>query len=196
MAVGLDDRQKAGLALFTGTVQFAVGLTLAEVVYPGYSMSGNYVSDLGVGEAAYIFNGSIILLGVMILLTAGFLLRSIKDRLLPIVIAMAGIGAVGVGLFTEEAPRPLHSVFSFVAFFFSALSAIVAPRVLRAPLNYLSVVLGVVSLVALGLFVTGNYAGLGNGGMERMIVWPVLTWAIGFGGYLLGVPSTKDATPT
>src|SRR5947208_2374769 len=72
-------------------------------------------------------------------------------------------------------------------FLFSALSAILAFRVLRPPLSYLSVLLGVGSLLALGLYVSKNYFDLGNGGMERMIVYPVLAWGIGFGGYLLGM---------
>lgn len=194
MRLNLDDKQRAGLALFAGAVQFAIGLTLAEIVFPGYSMSENYISDLGdwrraqAASAAYLFNGSIILLGSSILVTAWFLFRSIVDRILPIIIAFAGIGAVGVGVFAEGSPFFLHTIFSFIAFFFSALSALVAFRIVRAPFNYLSVVLGVVSLVALGFFVTSNYAGLGVGGMERMIVWPVLTWAIAFGGYLLSLP--------
>jgi hypothetical protein len=28
------------------------------------------------------------------------------------------------------------------------------------------------------------YVGLGVGGMERMIVYPILIWMIGFGGFL------------
>jgi hypothetical membrane protein len=200
MSIDWDDRQKAGLALFAGTVQFAVGLTLAEVLHSvsspsGYSMSGNYISDLGVGPAAIVFNGSIILLGVTLLAAAWFLLRVLRDRIFPIVIAIAGIGAVGVGIFTETFPLP-HTVFSFIAFSFSALSAILAFRILRSPLNYLSVGLGVVSLVALIFFVTSNYAGLGNGGMERMIVWPVLAWAIAFSGYLLAAPPTTEPAAT
>jgi hypothetical membrane protein len=189
----LDDRQRAGLALFAGTIQFAIGLTIAEAVQPEYSVSENYISGLGVGAAAYIFNGSIILLGLMLLAAALFLLRVLRDRIFPIVVAIAGIGAVGVGIFTETAPWPLHTLFSFIAFFFSALSAILAFRILQWPLNCLSIVLGVVSFGALLLFATRTYAGLGVGGMERMIVWPVLTWAIAFGGYLVGAPLAKQS---
>lgn len=203
MEFNLDDRQKAGLALFAGAVQFAIGLTVAESVFLGYSVSQNFISDLGnwsdpqAGRAAaYVFNGSIIVLGATIVVTSWFLFRSIVDRILPVVVALAGIGAIGVGVFSEGAPFFLHGIFSFIAFFFSALSAIAAFRIVRAPFNYLSVVLGVVSLVALGFFVTGNYADLGVGGMERMIVWPVLTWAIAFGGYLLSMPSAEAALAT
>ena len=31
-----------------------------------------------------------------------------------------------------------------------------------------------------------TFLGLGKGGMERMIAYPALLWAVGFGGYLIG----------
>src|SRR5206468_1610303 len=96
-------------------------------------------------------------------------------------------GALGVGVFTEQAPDGLHSIVSFITFLFAALSAILACRVLRPPLSYLSVLLGVRSLLPLGLYIPKNDFDLGNGGMEHMIVYPVLAWGIGFGGYLLGM---------
>src|SRR5438132_1421876 len=103
----LDDRQWAGLFLFVGIAQFAViGLTVSEAVYSeasptGYSISQNYISDLGVGPAALIFNPSIILVGVLVLATAWFLWRAVGDRILSIVVALAGAGAIAVGVFTE-----------------------------------------------------------------------------------------------
>src|SRR2546426_11557079 len=101
-AMRLDDRQWAGLLLLVGIAQFAIiGLTVAESVYPGYSVSINYISDLGVGPAALIFDPSIILVGLVVLVTAWFLLRAFKDRLVSIVVSLAGDGAIAVGVFTE-----------------------------------------------------------------------------------------------
>jgi len=42
----------------------------------------------------------------------------------------------------------------------------------------------VVSLLATVLFTAGEYAGLGIGGMERLIVYPVLIWGAMFGDSL------------
>lgn len=187
-----EDRQWAGLLLFAGTAEFAIGLTIAEIVYPGYSMSTNFISDLGVKTgAAIVFNTSVILLGLAVLAAAWFLFRAFKDRYLSITVALAGVGALGVGIFTEDYPG-IHTAVSFVAFLFSALSAILTFRIVRPPLQYLSVLLGVASLVALGLFASGTYAGLGQGGMERMIVWPVLIWGSALGGYLMAAPSAPQ----
>jgi hypothetical membrane protein len=63
----LTDGKVAGTLLFVGAVQFIVfGLITAEAGYEGYSTSGNYISDLGVGSTALIFNSSVFLLGILI----------------------------------------------------------------------------------------------------------------------------------
>jgi len=49
----------------------------------------------------------------------------------------------------------------------------------------LSLISGLTSLTALALFATNNYLGLGHGGMERLIVYPVLAWGLLIAGYLL-----------
>ena len=193
-AMRLDDRQWAGLLLFVGIAQFAIiGLTVAESVYPGYSVSINYISDLGVGPAALIFDPSIILVGLVVLATAWFLLRAFKDRLVSVVVALAGVGAIAVGVFTE-AFGVIHSLVSLWTFIFIALSAILAMRIVRPPFAYISVLLGLLSYAALGLYISKIYLGLGPGGMERMIVWPVLAWGLAFGGYLFASSPSASGT--
>ena len=190
----LEDRQWAGLFLFAGTAQFTIGMIIAESVDPSYSVSANYISDLGVRAGAAIFNSSVFILGATIVATSWFASRAFKDRILMLAFLLTGIGAMGVGVFTENAPYGLHAIVSFITFFFGAITAIVTFRVLRPPLSYLSVLLGLGSLVALGLYISKNYLGLGGGGMERMIAYPVLTWGIGFGGYLLGMSHSQAPT--
>src|SRR5256712_7137192 len=101
-----DDRQWAGLLLFVGTAQYLIiGLIIAEATYPdppGYSVSKNAISDLGVGPALPIFNPSIVLLGLFVLAIAWFLFRAFRDRILSIVVALAGVGLIAVGVFTED----------------------------------------------------------------------------------------------
>jgi hypothetical protein len=63
----------------------------------------------------------------------------------------------------------------------------------KPPFSYFSVILGVVMLLALVLFASGTFLGLGKGGMERMIAYPALLWAIGFGGHLISYSS--DTSP-
>ena len=46
-------------------------------------------------------------------------------------------------------------------------------------------ILGTVALIALVLYATGIYLGLGVGGMERILVYPDILWALGFGGWIV-----------
>src|SRR5207244_8028144 len=170
----VEDRQWAGLLLLVGTTQFAIGMIIAEAVDPSHSVSTNYISDLGVRAGAAVFNTSIILLGITILATSWFLLRAFKDPILMILVLLAGVGVIGVGVFTE-AFGFLHTIVSFITFLFAGLSAILAFRILRPPLSYVSVLLGVGSLAALGLYISTNFLGLGNRGLGPMSVHPCLT---------------------
>ena len=189
-----DNKRVAGTILFVGAAQFIVLMIIAETLYPNYSTSDNYISDLGVGPSALIFNSSIILLGLMIVAGTYFTYRVFRSRLLLVLLTLAGIGAMGVGVFTESAGQ-IHVVFSLITFLFGGLSAIAFYKVEKTPFNWLSTVLGTMGLVALVLFGSSNYLGLGAGGMERMIAYPILLWGAGLGGHLIGssekMPTTK-----
>ena len=191
--MGLDDTRVAGTLLFLGAVQFLIVLVVAEALYPNYSVSLNYISDLGVGSTALIFNSSVFLLGLLVVAGAYFIREAFKSNLLFITLTLTGIGAMMVGLFPETA-GVMHTIASLITFLFGGLAAIVSYKVEKPPFSYLSVVLGALGLVGLGLFASGNYLSLGVGGMERMIAHPVLLWAVGFGGHL--VSHSKDAKST
>lgn len=194
----LDRRKMAGLLLFVGVAQFTVGLMVAAALTPGYSIADNFISDLGVLEGALVFNGSIILLGALVVGASYFLHRVYGRPSVTVPVLLAGIGAAGVGVFTEDFPL-LHALFSLLTFVAAGLAAVLVSRVLPAPLSVLSVLLGVASLVALGLFLGGTrfglddaLLGLGVGGMERMIVLPVMAWGMGLGGYLMAAPEAPS----
>jgi hypothetical membrane protein len=189
----LDDTKVAGTLLFLGAVQFLIVLVVAEALYPNYSVSLNYISDLGVGSTALIFNSSVFLLGLLVVAGAYFIREAFKSSFLFIALILTGIGAMMVGLFPETA-GVMHTIASLITFLFGGLAAIVSYKVENPPFSYLSVVLGALGLVGLGLFASGNYLSLGVGGMERMIAHPVLLWAVGFGGHL--VSHSKDAKST
>jgi hypothetical membrane protein len=116
--------------------------------------------------------------------------QSLQLRLLA---AIAGIGATGVGLFTEDAGM-IHGVFSLIVFLFAGLSAITSYKLQKPPLSYFSIILGTLSLFALVLFGSGVYLDLGKGGMERVIAYPVSLWTVSFGSYLISYSEgAKDA---
>ena len=185
-SMNLLSRKVAGSLILIGAAQFVVGMMIAEALYGDYSIRDNYISDLGVGSSALVFNGSIFLLGLLTLVASYIFWRVVHARLITILILASAIGAMGVGIFTEDA-GVIHVIVSVVTFLFGGISAIAAYRLEKVPLNYISVILGITVLVALALFGTGNFLGIGKGGMERMIAYPILLWAVAFGAYLVGV---------
>lgn len=188
----------AGTLVFIGAVQFILCLIIAEALYPAYSVSENYISDLGVGASAPIFNTSVFVLGLTAVASVYFMPSFVQDKIFITFLTLCGIGAMGVGVFPENY-GVIHTLFSLIAFLFGALSAIKSYKIQKPPLSYLAVVLGLISLAALVLFAVSEvsvnlggslaadfYLGLGKGGMERMIAYPIFLWAVGFGGYLMG----------
>ncbi len=186
-----DNKRIAGLLLFVGGVQCVLGIIIAEALYPDYSTSENWISDLGIGPSALIFNSSVFLLGVFGIIGTYFIQRAFNSRLFSILTAITSIGAIGVGLFTEDV-MVLHAIFSLITFLFGGVSAIWSYRLQKPPLSYLSVLLGALALLAIALTFSGTYLGLGKGGMERMIAYPVLLWIIGFGAHLIGSSDTSE----
>ncbi len=200
-----NHRTMAGFFVFVAAAQFLVGMLLAEALYPGYSISGNYISDLGATctdttcrveePAATVFNVSVFLLGALVVLAAYGLWRSSKRRILPLLMAVTGIGAMGVGIFTEAYPG-VHLLVATIAFVFGGLAAIWSYTLTEPPLAYLSVALGALALLALVLFSSDVLFGLGVGGMERLIVYPEILWAMAFGGYLMHPEAGQGPAPS
>lgn len=190
-----DDRTLAGVLFFLGSLQFFLAMLIAEGMRPSYSISTNAISDLGVDSTALLFNTSVALLGVFTIAAAYLYHRTHRTLWITIPLLLAGIGPIGVGLFPETTGLP-HGIFALVAFFFGGLTAILISFRLQSLMRYISVILGVVGLVALVLFVSGQFGGIGLGGMERMIAYPVLLWEIAFGGYLMSTPMQAAAVGT
>jgi hypothetical membrane protein len=189
----------AGALLFIAATQFILGITIAEALYPSYSISGNYISDLGTGPSSMIFNSSIFLLGLLIAIGT-YSMRHIQGfNAVNTLLFLMALGTMGVGIFTQDFVF-VHSAVATMAFIFSGLSAIASARVLKKPFSLISIVLGATTLGALALFSCGIvtsgsmtsdiaydsifYLGLGPGGMERMILYPALMWLAGFSIFL------------
>ena len=182
----------AGSLLFIGGIQCVLGIILAEALYPGYNTSIQTISSLGVGPSAIIFNSSIFLIGVLGLAGTYFVHRAFNFKLFTLLLGITHIGAIGVGLFTEATSTfALHSIFSVITYVFGGISAITSYRLQKQPLSILSVILGVFSLLAMGLLASGIYLGLGLGGIERMVAYPLLLWIVSFGSQLIAQDGTK-----
>lgn len=189
----------AGALLFAAGVIFLMGIITAEALYPeGYSTAQSELSDLGATEppdsvieepSATIFNTVMIVSGALVLGASFCLLRGFRRVPAPVLIALFGVGVVGVGVFPGD-HGTIHALFALLAFTSGGVAAIVSWSLATSPFRYFSVVLGAVSLlVLLFYFILGDstpMAPLGDGGIERWVAYPILLWMTGLGGHLMG----------
>lgn len=189
----------AGLLLFvTGVVAF-MGIITAEALYPaGYSTSQNEISDLGATKppdsrieepSATIFDTVMMVCGAFVIVAAACVQRGFRRWPAPVLIGLFGLGVLGVGVFPGDTGN-VHALFAMLTFIAGGVAAIVTLTISTPPFSYMSVLLGVVALVSLILQVilgdSSPMAGLGIGGVERWVAYPIVLWATGLGGYLLG----------
>ena len=193
-----DDRTIAGLLLFVLGAGFMTAIMLAAALVPGYDFRGGAISDLGVfSESALLFNGGLLVVAALNLAGGYLLYRRHGKRWLLAIYALASLGAVGTGLFPLDT-GDAHSVFALLAFLFFNLEAIGTATLLRGAMRAISVLAGMVGIVFLVLMAIGDggntaaFGPIGHGGTERMIIYPVMLWMVGFGGYLLGNTPTPD----
>lgn len=199
-----DNRKIAGLLLFVGVAQFTLTKIVLETIYPGYLVGQQAISDLGnwglAGNFAAVFSASAILLGVFIMAGAYFNEHGSKNRCFTALLAIAGVGNVVVGVVAENVIPSVHSIFALIMFASWAVAALLSYKFVKSPFSYVSVTLGAVSLLMLvlsllGQRVSSSFAlGLGMGGMERLVVYPLWLWTLGFGAYLIGESSDTTIT--
>ncbi len=180
----------AGLLLSLSGVIFILANHIAESVYPGFSVSANTLSDLGAtgNNTTLFWDSQLLVAAVLWLLGMYFFLRMNKrGKSVWILFLLAPVGQLVVSLFPENTILVIHSVGALLAFVTGGLSAIYAYKLTRKPFAYLSFSLGAVSLISLVFFLSGMDLGLGPGGMERMVVYPLALWLVALGGHLMAL---------
>jgi hypothetical membrane protein len=195
-----DNKRIAGLLFIVAVVQYVLVIVISESIYPNYSVMEQMVSELGdwslAGNNAAIFNTSAILWSILFIAGTFYIHRVLKNRLFTSLLAICGVGSIVPGFVALNISFEVHGLFAMVAFISAAASAIMTYKFVKSPLSYISVILGVATLSAMGLFMLGQgdsafFLGLGLGGMERLALYPILFWMLGFGGYLIGNSSDK-----
>jgi len=197
--VTVDGRTLAGACFFLLAAEFMTAIMLAAAMVPGYDFRGGAISDLGVfPETALLFNASLVLVGVLNLVGGYAFYRLHGRRWLLAIFAIAGLGAVGTGLFPLDTGG-LHGLFALVAFLFFNLEALGSATRLSGAMRVLSALAGLVGLAFVVLMALGDggaawaFGPIGHGGTERMIVYPVMLWLVALGGALLGEGGTGES---
>jgi hypothetical membrane protein len=188
----------AGVALFALAALFLFVIMLAASIVPGYDMNTAAISDLGVfQETALLFNATLIAVGVLNIVAALLLRQSHGKAWILALFLIAGMGAIGAGVFPLDSGGP-HGLFALVAFLAFNLEPLAIATVVRGPMRAISLLAGVVGLVYVVIMAIGDggntavFGAIGHGGTERMIVYPVMTWMLAFGGYLMASRDAAD----
>ena len=191
-------RRTAGLALSLAGVVILMGSITAEALHPGpYSTHADTLSHLGASEppdstvvqpSAWIFDGTMLVSGALILLAAWCLHRALRRKPVTVPTALLGLGVLGVGVFPLTNPA-MHTVFALLAFYSGGIAVLLSARITPSPFRQLWTVLGIISLVAISLGVFAldwrPVAALGEGGIERWNSYPIVLWMVAFGSHLL-----------
>jgi hypothetical membrane protein len=187
-----------GLLLFVLAAGFMTVVMVATSMAPNYDVQGGAISDLGViGETAALFNGALLAVGALNIVSGYLLYRTHGRAWILAVFLLAGLGAIGAGLVPLNR-SDLHGIFALVAFVFFNLEALAAATLVSGPMRWVSVVAGLVGLGFVILMVIGDggnpgvFGPIGHGGAERMIVYPSMLWMMAFGGYLMASPSRDE----
>ncbi len=211
----------AGALAFVAAAQWVLLVIVAETQYPNYNTQQNYLSDLGatchrglvsgtqcviVSPSSLIWDTTLALMGLLSLVSAVLVYSATRKKSFSILFGIWGLGALIAGA-VPETLLSVHELASIASLLGGSIAAIVAFWFLKSPLKYLSLVLGLFSFASLipltfeGPFFRWNgIFGLGLGGIERMVVYPIVIWEIAFGAYLMsGALSTsrgEEAKPT
>ena len=200
------DWRVAGLLLVVAGSAVVLGIMTAEALYPAvYDVHRDTVSDLAAMRpddvvrqpSAAIFNTTMIVAGGLIAVAAVLLYRSRAGLLATLPVAGLGIGMIGVGVFPGNTVMAVHQLVSLATFLCGSLAAILTARLSSRLLRPVHVVLGGVALAfLLGYTFLGELAvfdRLGEGGVERWIVYPVVLWIVVLGAGLAGARTETAA---
>jgi hypothetical membrane protein len=208
----------AAIFWVVGVLQFLAAMIVTQLAWsnPSYSLTQNYISDLGAVNCGtfggrsicspwhLVFDVSIVLLGALLIFGVLLIPTAFPNRRSRTVglglFALAGCGAIGVGLSPEDVNLTVHQIVALLAFAGGALALIVLGIAMFRDTRWdgyrgYTMLSGLFTLVALGLFVAkswqwgGLWADLGPGGIERLIVAPILLWVLVASIHLLRIRS-------
>ena len=166
----MNNRKIAGLLLSVGGILYVLGTVIGDKY-------GNTT----------IFNLFVLLLGVFMVIGSYFVQLTFKFEIFSILLAIAGIGTAALGLLTQDSM--IYFMFAGIAYVSFALSAFISYKYEESPLGYISIALGLFTLIALILWVSGLELSPGITVTPIIADFPILLWLISFGAHIIG-PST------
>jgi hypothetical membrane protein len=217
-------KTEIGAVLWIFCLQYFLAEAVAISAWPGhYSLSANYISDLGAlrcGAQAQglagaterlcsplhaVMNASFGLQGLLIIggaiLTAPLFPKGWSWKIALLLIGASGLGVFVVGLAPEDA-APAPHYFGAVENFLCCNAGLVVTGVAlqrwrgqTRGIGALTLAAGSLGLLGVALLAAKTYLGFGVGGMERIAAYPFPLAIATLGGFLLRRGELTDAGP-
>ena len=201
---------RLGPLLYCSAIQYFLVQILVGIRFsPHYSLTRNTISDLG-NSSCGIFNNrqicsplhtlmniSFLTLGITMITGSLLLCQSFRKSRNAMVgftlFAIGGAGTALVGIFPENTVSALHGIGAALPFLIGNVGVVILGFSLEVPkiLRIYTVLTGSIALAALGVYASGHYIGLGEGGLERVVAYPQTIWII-----ILGIYSLAQLTNT
>ena len=194
-----------GVLLFLAGSIALMGIITAEALYPsgtGYTTFNSEISDLGATKppnsviyqpSSGVFNIAMLLSGLMTLTATFFQHKHFKKMAVSIPLSLFGLGLIDIGIFSGDKVT-YHGMFAMLTFLTGGLSAILAFKIVSTPFKYIGILFGSISLAtwAAAVFIPNIiFPFIGMGGTERWLVYPIVLWITGLGGYLMNTTNPK-----
>ena len=202
---------RLGFVLYMTSAQyFAVQAVVASGWSPPYSLRTNTISDLGnTGCGRFnarpvcsplheLMNISFLVLGTTMVIGSVLMYYAVPTRRRTRwgfgAMVVAGLGVVLVGQFPENTVSALHGIGAGLPFTVGNVAVVALALTLPLPrsIRVLSVIAGVVALVALVSYTSNHDWGLGQGGIERVVAYPQTVWLVVVGSYFYFLPASKS----
>jgi hypothetical membrane protein len=174
----------AGFALWSLCFQFFVGEQIARLGWPGpYSMTRDYISDLGAGRSPlhWVMNGSFQLQGLLIFFGALLVWRFYPAKpvywIVLSLLAVAGVGVLLVGSVPEDQNIRLHLVGAAANFAGGNLAMILLGLAsTKQWYGRITLLLGSAGLLATIALTFRSGLGSEVGMVERLAAYPLPLW--------------------
>jgi len=185
----------SGILLFCAGIIMFMGVIAAEIFYPpGYSTRNSPMSGLGGSKpppiivmqpSATIFNTSMIVAGILIIISSLLIYKALKKRLISISLLGIGLGVGGLGTFSCIS-FTIHYSSSVLLFLSSPFFVFGIFRLIKGPVRYIYLLFAI-TILCFDFGGTTFINLFGKGGAERLAIYPILFCLTGFGTYLIGL---------